>query len=107
LANRKDAALEVESNVLAVNRLRRKYDGDKGRGIPEASTSGSSTTYPQVDEFTKMVKYLSAEMEKIKIEGKNTYRNPQNVDDIGKFKRPNNNVPQITPSEQRDRDRSD
>jgi hypothetical protein len=40
------AALEVESNVLAVNRLRRKYDRDKGRGRFEASTSGSPIAHP-------------------------------------------------------------
>jgi hypothetical protein len=107
LANMQDAALEVESNVLAVNRLRSKSDKDRGRGKSEASTSGSSTAHPQVDELTKMVKTLSAEMEKIKMEGKQTYRNPQNTDNRGNFRRPNNNVPQIMPREQRNRDRDD
>jgi hypothetical protein len=55
-----DAALEVESNVLAVDRLRNKADRDRGRGRSEASTSGSSASHPQVDELTKMVKSLSA-----------------------------------------------
>jgi hypothetical protein len=107
LANMQDAALEVESNVLAVNRLRRKSDRDKGRGRSEASTSGSSVAHPQVDELTKMVKSLSAEMEKMKMEGKPTYKNPQNIDNRGNFRRPNNNVPRIMPREKRDRDRSD
>jgi hypothetical protein len=107
LANMQDAALEVESNVLAVNRLRRKSDRDKGRGRSEASTSGSSIAYPQVDELTKMVKSLSAEMEKIKMEGRPTYKNPQNVDNRGNFRRPNNNDPQIMPREHRNRDRED
>jgi hypothetical protein len=57
------AALEVESNVLVVDRLRRKFDRDKGRRRDEASTSSSSTTYPQVDELTKMVKSLSRDGE--------------------------------------------
>jgi hypothetical protein len=70
LANMQDAALEVESNVLAVNRLRRKFDRDKGRGRSEASTFGSSLAQPQVDELTKMIKSMSIEMEKIKLEGK-------------------------------------
>jgi hypothetical protein len=65
-----DMTLEVESNVLAVDRLRRKSDRDRGRGRSEASTSGSSTSHPQVDELTKMVKSLSIEMEKMKFEGK-------------------------------------
>jgi hypothetical protein len=107
LANIQDAALEVESNVLAVNKLRRKSDRDRGRGRSEASTSGSPIAHPQVDELTKMVKSLSAEMEKIKMEGKQTYRNPQNIDNRGNFRRPNNHAPQIMPREQRNRDRDD
>jgi hypothetical protein len=59
-----------------------------------------------VDELTKMVKLCLLEMEKMK-EGKTTYRNPQNVDNRGNFRRPNNNVPQIMPREQRNRDRDD
>jgi hypothetical protein len=49
LAHMKDAALEVESNVLAVVRLRNKDDRDRGRGRSEASTSSSSSSHPQVD----------------------------------------------------------
>jgi hypothetical protein len=107
LAHMQDAALEVESNVLVVDRLRSKADRDRGRGRSEASTSGSSTSYPQVDELTKMVKSLSAEMEKMKFEGKQGYKNVPNTDNRGSFRRPNNNAPQIMPKEQRDRDRSD
>jgi hypothetical protein len=70
LDHMQDVALEVESNVLAVDRLRNKADRDRGRGRYEASTSGSSASQPQVDELTKMVKSLSAEMEKMKFEGK-------------------------------------
>jgi hypothetical protein len=101
-----DEALEVESNVLAINRLRRKYDKDKGRGRSEALTYGSSIAYPQVYELTKMVKSLSADMEKIKMEGRPTYRNPQNVDNIGN-RRLNNNDPQIMPRQHKNRDRED
>jgi hypothetical protein len=54
-----------------------------------------------------MVKSLSAEMEKMKVEGRSTYRNPQNIDNIGNFRRLNKNVPQIMPREQRDRERND
>jgi hypothetical protein len=73
----KYAALEVESNILAVDRLRNKTDRDRGRGRSEASTSGSSASHPQVDELTKMVKYLSAEMEKMEFEGKQVIRVPK------------------------------
>jgi hypothetical protein len=43
----------------------------------EASTSGSSASHPQVDELTKLVKSLSAEVERLKLEGKKTYKNPK------------------------------
>jgi hypothetical protein len=70
LAHMQDATLEVESNILATNKLRSKYDRDKRKGRDEASTYGSSAAHPQVDELTKMVKSLSAEMRKLKFEGK-------------------------------------
>jgi hypothetical protein len=101
-----DATLEVESNALAVDGLRNKYDRDRGRGRSEASTYGSSASHPQVDELTKLVKYLSAEMEKMKFEGKKGYKNAQNTDNRGKFRR-TNNTPQILPREPQNRDKDD
>jgi hypothetical protein len=99
LSHMQDVALEVESNVLAVDRLRSKADRDRGIGRSEASTSSSFAFYPQVDELSKMVKSLSAEMEKIKFEGKQGYKNVPNNDNIGSFRRPNNIAPQIMPKE--------
>jgi hypothetical protein len=107
LAHMQDVALEVESNVLAVDRLRRKADRDRGRGRYEASTSGSSASYLQVDELTKMVKSLSLEMKKTKFEGKQGYKNVPNTDNRGSFRRSNNNAPQSMTKEQRDKYRSD
>jgi hypothetical protein len=72
LAHMQDAALEVESNILAADKLRGKYDRDRRKGRAEASTSDSPVVHPQVDELTKLVKSLSAEMEKLKLEGKRT-----------------------------------
>jgi hypothetical protein len=43
LAHMKYAALEVESNILEVDRLRNKVDRDRGRGRSKASTSSSSS----------------------------------------------------------------
>jgi hypothetical protein len=106
LAHMKDAALEVESDVLAVDRLRNKANRDRGRGRSEASISGSSASHPQVDELTKMVKSLSAKMEKMKFEGKQGYKVAQNVENKGNFRR-TNNTPQILPREPRSRDRDD
>jgi hypothetical protein len=102
----KYASLEAESNVLAVDRLKNKVDMDKGRGRSEASTSDSSASHPQVDELTKLVKSLSAKMEKMKFEGKQGYKSTQNADNRGNFRRPNTS-PHILPREPRNRDRDD
>jgi hypothetical protein len=106
LAHMQDTALEVEFNMLAVDKLRNKADRYKGRGIFDASTFGSSESHPQVDELTKMVKSLSAEMEKMKFKGRQGYKSAQNDDNKGNFKIPNN-TPQILPREPRNRDRDD
>jgi hypothetical protein len=60
-----------------------------------------------MDEVIKLLKSLSARMERLELEGKQTYRNPQNIDNRGNFRRPNNNAPQIMPREQRERDIND
>jgi hypothetical protein len=64
---------------VAYEKLRGKYDRYKRKNIVEASTSDSSIVHPQVDELTKLVKSLSVEMEKLKLEGKQTPRNTQNA----------------------------
>jgi hypothetical protein len=101
-----DAALEVESNIVASDKLRGKSDRDRRKNRAEASTSDSPIVHPQVDELTKLVKSLSTEIEKLKLEGKQTYRNTQNDDNRGNFRRPNN-TPQILPRDPRNRDRDD
>jgi hypothetical protein len=89
LAHTQDVALEVESKILETGKLRGKYDRDKRKSRVEYSTSNSYDV-SQVDELTKLVKSLSAEMKKLRIEGKQNYRNTQNVDNRGNFRRPNN-----------------
>jgi hypothetical protein len=76
LAQMKDAAIEVESNVLAVDRIRNKVDADRRKGRSETSTSSPSVPHSQVDELTKVVKSLSVEMERIKVEGRKAYKGP-------------------------------
>jgi ribonuclease HI len=105
LAHMQDASIEVESNIMAVDELRSKADRDRRRGRSETSTS-SSAAHPQDDELTKLVKSLSADMEKVKLEARQTYRSTQNVDNRGTFRRPNN-APQILPREPRNRGRDD
>jgi hypothetical protein len=103
LAHMQDATLEVESNILAVDKLRGKSDRERRKQKVEASTSDSSGVNPQVDELTKLVKSLSAEMEKMKLEGRQTNRNTQDTGNRGNFRR-QNNAPQILQRDQRNRD---
>ena len=106
LTQLQDATIEVESNVLVGNRLRNKANANKRRERLEASTSGPSVPHPQVDELTKMVKSLSAEMERMKVEGRQAYKGPQNAKNKGGFSRPNN-VASLTMQRERERDRED
>jgi hypothetical protein len=105
LAHMQDAAIEVESNIMAVNELRSKANRDRKNGRSETLTS-SSTAHPQNDELVRLVKSLVADMEKIKLETRQAYRNTQNVDNKGTFRRPNS-APQILPRDQRGWDRDD
>jgi hypothetical protein len=106
LAQMQDAAIEVESNILAADRLRNKADAYRRKGKFEASTSGTLVPHPQVDELTRMVRSLSAEMERIRVEGRQAYKGPQNVEKGGGFRRPNNFSPPNVQKE-RGRDRED
>ena len=58
LARIQDVDLEVESNILAADKLRGKYDRDRIKSRVEASTFDSSGFNPQFDELTKLVKSL-------------------------------------------------
>jgi hypothetical protein len=106
LAQMQYADIEVESNVLAVDRLRNKADVDRRKGRSETSTSGPSVPHPKVDELTKMVKSLSAEMERMKVEGRQAYKGPQNAENKGGFSRPSN-ITSPTVQRERGRDRED
>jgi hypothetical protein len=98
--------VEVESNILAVDRLKDKADRDISKKRPKSSPSHSSPLPLQSDEVTRILRSLSARMERWELEGKPMYRNPQNAGNRG-FKRPTNNVPQDFPREQRGKDRED
>jgi uncharacterized small protein (DUF1192 family) len=86
-----DEAIEVESNMLAVDRVRNKANTDKRNGRTEVSTSGSTTSgpplsHPQVNELTQLVNVLKEEMERIKVERRQMYKGPQNADNKGGFR---------------------
>jgi hypothetical protein len=106
LAQMKDAAIEVESNVLVADKLRNKTNADRRKGRSEASTSGPLVPHPQVDELTRMVKSLSAKMERMKVDGRQAYKGPKNAEKGGGFRRPNN-IASPTVQRERGRDRED
>jgi ribonuclease HI len=106
LAHMQDATMEVESNILAVNRLRNTGDRSTSKNRPEASSSSSSPLPHQIDETARAIKSIADKIERLELEGKPMYINPQNNDNRG-FRRPANNMPQVFPREQRGRDRED
>jgi hypothetical protein len=83
LAHMQDAAVEVESNILAVNRIRNTGDRSTSKNRPEASSSGSSPLLQQTDEIARTIKSLAAKIEKLELEGKPMYRSPLNNDNRG------------------------
>jgi hypothetical protein len=83
LAHMQDASMEVESNILVVYQLRNKANRDISRKIHEASPSNSSLLSLQIDEVNKVLKSLSARMERWELEGKPMYKNSQNTDNRG------------------------
>jgi hypothetical protein len=101
-----DATLEVESNILTTGKIRSKDDRDRRNGRSETLTSSTSTTPPQMDEETKLLKSLSAKVERLELEGKKSYRNPPNDDNRGSFKR-KTNAPQKIQGDHRNNDKDD
>jgi ribonuclease HI len=111
LAQMQDAAIEVESNMLAADRLRNKADTDRRKGKSEASTSdsnisGPSLSHPQVNELAQVMNFLKEEVERLKVERRQMYKGPQNTENKGGFRRPNNFAPP-TMHKEKERDRDD
>jgi len=65
LADMQGAALGVESNIMAVEKL--KTHTDRRRKISEASSSYASSSEPKLDKMTKMIESLAAEISKLKV----------------------------------------
>ena len=61
LANMQDAALEVESNIMAVGKLKGNVDRRRQRG--EASFSD-----PKIDKMTKMTESLASKIYNLKVQ---------------------------------------
>jgi len=61
-----EAALEVESNIMATEKL--KSQGDRRRSRGEASSSTALTSEPKLDKMTKMIESLAAKISKLKVD---------------------------------------
>jgi len=97
LAEMQDAALEVESNIMAAEKLKSRVDRKRQRG--EASSSSPSSSEPRLDKMTKMIESLAAEISKLKVEqssGKARLQNTFAPRNPNTFKRENEQV-QIIP----------
>jgi len=92
LAQMQDAVVEVESNILVVDRLGHVVGRNISRQRPDAASSSSSPLPLQADETARVLKSLSTRMERWELEGKPMYRNPQNADGRG-FRRSDNHWP--------------
>jgi uncharacterized small protein (DUF1192 family) len=68
LAQMQDAAIEVESNMLAADRLRNQADTNRRKEKSEASTSSPSLSHPQVNELAQVMNFLKEEVERLKVE---------------------------------------
>jgi hypothetical protein len=92
LAHMQDVVVEVEYNILAVNRLSNAGDRNMPKNRHETSSSSSSPLPHQIDETAREIKSLAAKVERWELEENPMYRNPQNTDNRG-FKQPANNMP--------------
>jgi hypothetical protein len=97
-----DVAIEVESNILAAYKLKSRNDRERKKQKEEFPSSSNSASNSKMDEMDKMLKTLTSEMERLKIEQKQ----PNRLVLKGGYKNPNqfkrlNNVPQILSRERK------
>jgi len=57
-----DETLEVESNIMAIEKLKENVDRRRQRG------KSSSPSEPKIDKMTKMIESLASEISKLKVE---------------------------------------
>lgn len=60
-----DATFEVESNILAAERL--EGDAESRREGGESSSSSSSSEH-EIDELARMIEFLASEVSKLRVE---------------------------------------
>ena len=77
LADMQDATLEVESNIMAGEKLKIQADRRRQRG--QASTSSTLSSEPKLDKMTKMIDSLAAVISKLKVEQNSGKTRQQNT----------------------------
>jgi hypothetical protein len=80
-----DASLEVESNILAAQKLK----GNSDRRRPRNEASSSSSADPKLDKMAKMFESLTSKISKLKIENKQPVKGRGTYDYVGR--NPNQN----------------
>jgi hypothetical protein len=103
LFSMQEETIEVESNILASEKLKNKSDRDKKKQREEFPSSSNPTeSDPKLEEMTRTLKDLTSEIAKLKWETKQPNRPYQDVGNINtnQFRRPNN-VPQVMQRERR------
>jgi hypothetical protein len=65
-----DAAIEVEYNILVVDKLKSKNDRERKKKKEELPSSSNSSSDSKMNEMAKILKNLTFEMERLKIEQK-------------------------------------
>jgi ribonuclease HI len=100
-----EAAIEVESNILAADKLKSRGDRDRKKKKEEMPSSSNTTSDSKIDEMDKMLKALTSEMERLKMEQKQPSRPAQEggYRNQNQFRRPNN-APQILPRERKNQE---
>jgi hypothetical protein len=100
-----DVAIEVESNILAADKLKSRSDRDRKKKKEELPSSSNTTSDSKMDEMAKMLKTLTSEMARLKMEQKQPSRPAQEggYRNQNQFRRPNN-APQILPRERKNQD---
>jgi hypothetical protein len=75
LLSMQEATIEVESNILASDRLKTRSDKDKKKQREDSPTSSKpATSDPKLDEMTKTLKDMTSEITKLKWESKQPNR---------------------------------
>jgi hypothetical protein len=98
--------IQVESNILAAEGLKSKFDKDKKKRKEDVPYSSHPTTFdPKIEEMAKMLKTLTSEMARMKLETKKPNKHIQEGGNRNpnQFKRPQND-PRVMQRERRNQE---